>query len=234
MKNRPSYVEARAPFPARHVAAVLGREPASARGLDEIRHHGQSVGRPVVASLRDVHAPAASLGRGPAPTLGDGRPATVSPQAQNKIARAAIPSLPRPCPVTPPKAVLLVLLTLSRLGAPRTASLSSAASASVGRRSSPFVAVVARPRPVGPHLARPFALGPRSAPLRRHPLRAGGRRRCAPPPALGRALRPAPSRPPPCAGRGSCPGPCRFPGRLRRPPEGCPSGPPTPLRKFNN
>ena len=115
------------------------------------------------------------------------------------------------------KAVLLVLLTLSRLGAPRTASLSSAAAASVGRRSSPFVAVVARPRPVGPHPARPFALGPRSAPLRRHPRRAGGRRRCAPPPALGRALRPAPSRLPPCAGPGSCPGPCRFPGRLRRP-----------------
>lgn len=158
MKRRPPYVEAYAPLPARHVAAVLGREPASGGGLNETRPRGQ-VGGPAVASLSDVHAPAASLGRAQVPPLGAGRPAKVSPRAQNRKERAAIPSLPRPCPVTPPRAVLLVLLTLSRLGAPRTASLSSAASASVGRRSSPFVAVVARPRPAGPHLARPSALG---------------------------------------------------------------------------
>lgn len=103
MKRRPPYVEAYAPLPARHVAAVLGREPASAGGLNETRHHGQSVERPVVASLSDVHAPAASLGRGRAPTLGAGRPAKVSPRAQNWMERAAIPSLPRPCPVTHPK-----------------------------------------------------------------------------------------------------------------------------------
>lgn len=180
-----------------------------------------------------LHAPAASLGRAQVPPLGAGRPAKVSPRAQNWKERAAIPALPRPCPVTPPVAVLLGLLTLSGLGAPRTASLSSAASASVRRRSSPVVAVVARPRPVVPHDARPSALGHRSAPLRRHPLRAGGRRRGAPPPALGRALCPAPSRPPPCAGRGSCPGPCRFPGRLRRP-RGVPLRTSRDNRRFKN
>lgn len=239
MKNRPSYVEARAPFPARHVAAVLGREPASARGLDEIRHHGQSVRRPVVASLRDVHAPAASLGRGPAPTLGDGRPATVSPQAQNKIVRAAIPSLPRPCPVTPPKAVRR-----------RGASHRCRVLARKAIRSGPMARPCGPPRrprdcappprscrsppPAGPHLARPSAVG--GAPPLCVGIRSGRevvvatlrRQRCAAPRAT------AAPRLPPCAGRGSCPGPCRFPGRLRRPPEGCPSGPPTPLRKFNN
>lgn len=92
-----------------------------------------------------------------------------------------------PCPT---QAVLLVRRTLSRLGAPRTATLSSAASASVGRRLPPIVAVVAWPRPAGPHVARPSALGRRSAPVCRHPLRAVGRRRCAPPPALGRAASP--------------------------------------------
>ena len=102
MKRRPPYVEAYAPLPARHVAAVLGREPASGGGLNETRHHGQ-VGGPVVASLSDVHAPAASLGRAQVPPLGDGRPAKVSPRAQNRMERAAIPSLPRPCPVTHPK-----------------------------------------------------------------------------------------------------------------------------------
>lgn len=102
MRSRPRYNEAYAPLPARHVAAVLGREPASAGGLNETRPRGQVEG-PAGASLWDVHAPAASLGRGPAPTLGDGRPATVLPRAQNKMVRAAIPSLPRPCPVTPPK-----------------------------------------------------------------------------------------------------------------------------------
>lgn len=98
----PQNVEACAPLPARHVAAVLGREPASGGGLNETRHHGQ-VGGPVVASLSDVHAPAASLGRDQVPPLGDGRPAKVSPRAQNRMERAAIPSLPRPCPVTHPK-----------------------------------------------------------------------------------------------------------------------------------
>ena len=73
------------------------------------------------------------------PGFGGGLAATVSPQAQIIKVRPAIPPLPRPCPVTPPPAVFLVRLTLSRLGPPRTASLSSAACASVGRRSPPFV-----------------------------------------------------------------------------------------------
>ena len=47
---------------------------------------------------------------------------------------------PSALPRAPPSAVLLVRLTLSRLGPPRTASLSSAACASVGRRSPPCVA----------------------------------------------------------------------------------------------
>lgn len=102
MKRRPPYVEAYAPLPARHVAAVLGREPASGGGLNETRPRGQ-VGGPAVASLSDVHAPAASLGRAQVPPIGDGRPAKVSPRAQNWMERAAIPSLPRPCPVTHPK-----------------------------------------------------------------------------------------------------------------------------------
>ena len=172
-----------------------------------------------------LHAPAASLGRAQVPPLGAGRPAKVSPQAQNMKARAAIPALPRPCPVTPPRAVLLGLLTLSGLGAPRTASLSSAASASVRRRSSPVVAVVARPRPVVPHDARPSALGRRSAPLRRHPLRAGGRRRGAPPPALGRALRLLPRVPRPARAGVPAPALADSPGASGAPGVS-PSGPP--------
>lgn len=96
-------VEARAPIHARHLAAGFGREPANAPGSSKTRHHGQGVRRPVLASLCLYHAPAASLGRVRAPPLGDGRPATVSPQAQSGMERAAIPSLPRPCPVTHPK-----------------------------------------------------------------------------------------------------------------------------------
>ena len=131
------------------------------------------------------------------------------------MVRAAIPSLPRPCPVTPhPKAVLLVLLTLSRLGAPRTASLSSAASASVGRRSSPLRRGRRSASPPVGHLRGPCARPALRPPLRRHPLRASGRRRCAPPPALGRALRPAPLPSPPArASSARALAPCR----LRRP-----------------
>ncbi len=122
------------------------------------------------------------------------------------MVRAAIPSLPRPCPVTPPKSGAPRAPHALPPGAPRTASLSSAASASVGRRSSPFVAVVARPRPVGPHLRGPLRSA-RAPPFASASAPGGGRRRCAPPPALGRALRPAPSRLRP-ARAGFCPGPC--------------------------
>lgn len=61
----PHNVEAYAPLPARHVAAVLGREPAS--GLNETRPRGQ-VGGPAVASLSDITRPCglARAGTGPA------------------------------------------------------------------------------------------------------------------------------------------------------------------------
>lgn len=222
MRNRPRNVEAYAPIPARHVAAVLGREPAGGGGLNEIRHHGQSVGRPVVASLRDVHAPAASLGRRQAPPIGDGRPATVSPRAQIKKVRAAIPSLPRPCPVTPPKAV-------RRRGASHRCRVLARKAIRSGPKARPC-GPPRRPRdcappprscrsppPAGPHLARPSAVG--GAPPLCVGIRSGRevvvatlrRQRCAAPRAT------AAPRLPPCAGPGSCPGPCRDPGRLRRP-----------------
>lgn len=221
MKRRPPYVEAYAPLPARHVAAVLGREPAG--GLNEIRHHGQSVERPVVASLRDVHAPAASLGRGRAPTLGDGRPAKVSPRAQNRMERAAIPSLPRPCPVTHPKRCGGVALHIgaacwrARLygaGHPVGPVIAPHRRGRAARLGLPGRTLRGPPPSAAP---RPFASA--SAP--------GGRSSSlAPPPALRRP-----------ASDGGAPSPAlRGPGFLPRPlprsrpppaaPEGKPSGPP--------
>lgn len=115
----------------------LRHNPAAFR---ETCPRGLCVGRPAVASFCDVHAPAASLGRRQAPPLGDGLAATVSPRAQfqrcGQPFRRSLGLAPWPTL----KAVLLVRLTLSRLGPPRTASLSSAACASVGRRSPPCVA----------------------------------------------------------------------------------------------
>lgn len=59
---------------------------------------------------------------------------------RNSIGAASYSAAPSGLPRAPPSAVLLVRLTLSRRGPPRTASLSSAACAPVGRRSPPFVA----------------------------------------------------------------------------------------------
>lgn len=196
-------VEARAPIHARHLAAGFGREPANAGGLYETRPRGQVEG-PAGASLSDVHAPAASLGRVRAPPLGDGRPATVSPQAQSGMERAAIPSLPRPCPVTHPKAVRRRCASHRCRVLARKAIRSGPMARPCGpprrpRDCAPPPRSCRSPRPVGPHLARPFALG--GAPPLCVGIRSGRegvvavlrRRRCVPPVGPGRPV-PRPAR----------------------------------------
>ncbi len=80
-----------------------------------------------------TYAPAGSLGSAFAGLRrGAGRNRIAA--GANRKERPAISALPRPCPVPPPSAVLLAGRTLSPSGAPRTASLSSAASAGLGRR----------------------------------------------------------------------------------------------------
>lgn len=180
--------------------------------------------RPVEAGMRPATA-VLSCGARDGVSLGCSRPCALAclgmrrataaggPQRyrrrRNSIGAGRCSAAPSGLPRVPPIAVLLGLLTLSRLGAPRTAALSSAASASVGRRSSPLVAVVSHASPCRAAPCAAMRARRLAALLSRHPLRAGGDRRCAPLPASGRALRPAPSRLPPCAGPGACPGPCR-------------------------
>lgn len=78
-----------------------------------------------------TYAPAGSLGSAFAGLRrGAGRSRIAA--GANRKERPAISALP--CPVLPPSAVLLAGRTLSSSGAPRTASLSSAASAGLGRR----------------------------------------------------------------------------------------------------
>lgn len=90
---------------------------------------------------RRTYAPAGSLGSAFAGLRrGAGRNRIAA--GANRKERPAIPALPRPCPVPPPRAVLLAGRTLSPSGAPRTASLSSAASAVPGRRLPGGVAAV--------------------------------------------------------------------------------------------
>ena len=111
----------------------LRHNPAAFR---ETCPRGLCVGRPAVASFCDVHAPAASLGRRQAPPLGDGLAATVSPRAQfqrcGQPFRRSLGLAPWPTLSGAPCAAHAL--------PPRTASLSSAAGASVGRRSPPCVA----------------------------------------------------------------------------------------------
>ena len=195
-------VEAHAPIHARHLAAGFGREPASAGGLYETRPRGQVEG-PAGASLSDVHAPAASLGRVRAPPLGDGRPATVSPQAQSRQERAAIPSLPRPCSVTHPKRCGGVARHFSppcgAQGYTERADGPALRATRSSRDSAPPPRSRRSPRPVGPHLARPYALG--GAPPLCVGIRSGRegvvavlrRRRCVPPVGPGRPV-PRPAR----------------------------------------
>lgn len=114
-----------------------------------------------------VSPPAASLG---APRLRLGRRAMVSPQAQFNLC-APLFLAPSALPANPhPKRCALGGGTSLALGAPRIASLSSAASASVLARLPPCGARSSRPRPVAPHVARRFALGSRLR-VSRHPLR---------------------------------------------------------------
>ena len=188
----------------------LRHNPAAFR---ETCPRGLCVGRPAVASFRDVHAPAASLGRRQAPPLGDGLAATVSPRAQfqrcgqpfrRSLGLAPWPTLSgAPCAAhaLPPRpaADRFALLRGLRLGRSAIAALRR------GSRRSP--------RPVAAHSARRFALGG-SVPLSVG-IRSGRVRvlRFAPVPCVrSRGFAPAPVRPPPCAGAGFCPRPCRRPG----------------------
>lgn len=158
----------------------------------------------------------------PTPGCGGGRPATVSPQAHFELARAAIPPLPRACPVPHPKKVRRCRAShRCRVVARKAIRSGPGGPGLAGLAVGP---VIARPRrgraarlglpgrtlrgPSPSAAARPFASA--SAP-------GGGEVRACPP--LRRGAAPcttAAPRPPPCAGPGSCPGPCRD-RRLRRP-----------------
>lgn len=188
--------------PATLRRALVGNPPTP--GSSKTRHHGQGVRRPVLASLCLYHAPAASLGRVQAPPLGDGRPARVSPQAQSGMERAAIPSLPRPCPVTHPKAVRRRCASHRCRVLARKAIRSGPMARPCGpprrpRDCAPPPRSCRSPRPAGPHLARPYALG--GAPPLCVGIRSGRegvvavlrRRRCVPPVGPGRPV-PRPAR----------------------------------------
>lgn len=157
-----------------------------------------------------------SGGDKPRPSAGGAGRNRIAAGAIPKV-RPAIPPLPRPCPVAHPQAVLLVRLTLSRLGPPRTASLSSAACASVGRRSPPCVAgPVARlalsrrtPRAASRSAARSPYMSASA------PGGCGSSASLRPRASRSRGFAPAPVRPPPCAGRGFLPAPLPT-ARLRR------------------
>ncbi len=155
---------------------------------------GPSAARPLT-----LHAPAASLASH-SRRCGGGRPATVSPQAQNgscgPLFRRSLGLAPCPHPMR----CSLRGSRAASLGAPRTASLSSAASASLlgdrpasSRRRSAL-------RPVGRHLAAPSAL--RASGALCVGIRSAGRARLRYAPALAspRALRPARLCPARCAG----------------------------------
>ena len=110
----------------------------SVEAFHETCPRGLCVGRPAGASFYDVHAPAASLASAHAGLRRRAGRNRIAAGANHQGA-ASHSVAPSALPRGPPSAVLLVRLTLSRLGPPRTASLSSAACASVGRRSPPFV-----------------------------------------------------------------------------------------------
>lgn len=107
--------------------------PTTRRDNHAARPFAGSVCGPATAITERVYAPAASLAFAYAPLRRRAARTCVAAGAK-RIGRAAIPPLPRPCPVSHPKRCSSGGCTLSRLGAPRTASLSSAASASPLRR----------------------------------------------------------------------------------------------------
>lgn len=122
------------------------------------------------------HAPAASLASAK-PGCGGGRPALCRRSAK-RVVRAAIPPLPRPCPVTPPRSgtACARFTAASRCGAQGYTERAPGPGL-VGHPSSrdpaPPPWSCRSPQPVGSHHARPFAFGGAPPFLCRHPLRAG-------------------------------------------------------------
>lgn len=177
-----------------------------------------------------IAAPAASLVAAYA-ALRRARRALVSPQAQIEYVRAAIARSLGLAPAPHPKRCSGVLLTLSRRGAPRIASLSSAASAPAARRSSPCRR---SSLPASPCRAAPCAA-----------LRAPRRSSCVSAFAPGavssgfalvrrssRGFAPAPRDPPPARRRFSPP-PCRpAASRHSKPPAAPPPAPATVLNVY--
>lgn len=179
--------------------------------LYETRPRGLCVGRPAEPDFRDVHAPAASLGRKQVPPCGGGLAAPVSPRAQlckcGQLSRRSLGLAPCPTHCGAPRAPHALP---PRPAADRSALLRGlrlGRSAIVARRRGSLRS----PRPTAAHSARRSALG--GARPSCVGIRSGRARllRCAPSPgARSRGSAPAPSRPPPCAGAGSCPRPCRL------------------------